>query len=162
MPKRKYRSVAEWYLTEWLAITYPPGTWKTNVPLGDVDIEVIQELTPAERRFIGKPFRPIVDAVVLLEDEVHLVEAKIRDERGKIEQLLIYEYLFPRTPEFQAHKHKRIRKILLTPKYQGNFEDFLKRYGIEVVYYRPAWIEEYLGTLDRRYRRGHLSIVKFE
>jgi len=162
MPKRKYRPVAEYYITEFLALNYPPGTWRTNVPLGDVETELLTELTPAEKRFIGKPFRPICDAVVLLEDEVHLVEAKIRDERGKIEQLLIYEYLFPKTPEFKAHWHKHIRKILVTPKHQGNFEKFLQKYGIEVVYFRPPWIEEYLGTLDRRYRRGHYFSVKFD
>lgn len=161
MAERRYRPVAESYLTEWLGITYPPGTWRTNVPLGDVEVPFEEELTEEERRFVKKPLRPVVDAVVLLQDEVHLVEAKIRDERGKVEQLLLYEFLFPRTPEFKAHWKKKIRKILLTPKDQGEFEKFLQRYGIEIVYYRPAWITEYLGSLERRYRRGHGFSVKF-
>ena len=154
MPERKYRPVAESYLTEWLGITYPPGTWRTNVALGDVKTPKLMKLTPSEARFVKKPLMPLADAVVLLPDEVHLVECKIRDDRGKIEQLLIYEYLFPRTPEFRAHKDKKIRKILLTPKDMGEMEEFLAKYGIEVVYYRPPWIEEYLGSLRRRERRA--------
>ena len=160
MSKRKYRPVAEMYITEWLGITYPPGTWRTNVPLGQAVYPEERHLTPAEIRFITKPLRPVADAVVLLEREVHIIEAKIRDERGKIEQLLIYRWLFPKTPEFKEHWHKRIRTILLTPKDQGQFEEFLKMYDIEVVYYRPAWILEYLGTLPRRQRRGTYYSVK--
>lgn len=161
MAKRKYLPVAESYITEWLGITYPPGTWMTNVPLGDVKVSNIMKMTPSEEKFVKKPLRPIADAVVILPDEVHLIEAKIRDERGKIEQLLIYEYLFPKTPEFSKHKDKPIRKILLTPKDQGGFKDFLERFGIEVIYYNPLWIQEYLGSLDRRYRRGQYFSVEF-
>jgi len=161
MAKRLYRPVGESYLTEWLGITYPPGTWRTNVPLGDVEVPETVRLTEAEARFVKKPLRPIADAVVVLRDEVHLVEAKIREDRGKIEQLLMYEYLFPKTPEYRAHRDKRIRKLLVTPKDQGGFEEFLRKYGIEVVYYRPPWIQEYLGTLPRRQQRGYGASVKF-
>ena len=161
MPERRYRPVAESYLTEWLGITYPPGTWRTNVALGDVKTPELMTLTPAEARFVKQPLRPIADAVVVLPDEVHLVECKIRDDRGKIEQLLIYEYLFPKTPEYKAHWDKRIRKILLTPKDVGGLAKFLEKYGIEVVYYRPPWILEYLGSIRRRERRTMGYSVEF-
>ena len=84
MPERKYRPVAEYYITEYCGITYPPGTWRTNVPLGEVDTSDYYRLTPAERRYISKPFQPLCDALVILPNEVHLIEAKIREERGKI------------------------------------------------------------------------------
>ena len=161
MKERKYRPVAEAYLTEWLGITYPPGTWRTNVQLGDVKTYNIRVASEAEERFIKKPFRPIADAVVLLPNEVHIVECKVREDRGKLEQLLVYEYLFPRTPEFAAYKDYPIRKILLTPKPMGSFEKFLQKYGIEVVYYRPAWILEYLNSLERKLRRGYSASVEF-
>lgn len=153
MSERRYRPVAESYLTEWLGITYPPGTWKTNVALGDVKTPEFLRMTPAEARFVKRSFRPIADAVVVLQDEVHLVECKIRDDRGKIEQLLIYEYLFPKTPEYRPHWKKKIRKILLTPKDVGGLAKFLEKYGIEVVQYKPPWILEYLGSLNRKERR---------
>jgi len=161
MTKRKYRPVSESYITEWLGITYPPGTWRTNVPLGDVKTPEMMKMTPAEERFVKKPLRPIADAVVLLRDEVHIVEAKVRDDRGKIEQLLIYRYMFPRTPEFREHWHKKIRTILLTPKEQGEFANFLAKYDIEVVVYNPPWVQEYLGSLARKYRRGTYYSTKF-
>ena len=160
MAKRRYRPVAESYITEWLGITYPPGTWRTNVAFGEAVVPEEMKITPSEQKFISKPLRPIADAVVFLENEVHIIEAKVRDERGKIEQLLIYRWLFPKTPEFKQHWHKKIRTILLTPKDQGNFINFLKLYNIEVVYYRPRWIIEYLNSLERRYRRGTYYSLK--
>jgi hypothetical protein len=162
MPERKYRVISEWYVSEFCGLNYPPGSWFTNVPLGEAKTYDILGLTEEEKKMITKPFRPVVDALVLLDEEVHLIEAKIRDDRGKIEQLLLYEYLFPRTPEFQAHASKRIRKILLTPKPAGDFEKFLARFGIEIVYYRPAWIEEYLGSLEAKYRRITGYSVSFD
>jgi len=161
MAKRKYRIVSESYIVEWLGITYPPGTWATNVPLGEATVPEGIALTEEERRFITKPMRPVADAVVTLPDQVHIIEAKLRDERGKIEQLLIYRYLFPKTPEYKAHWDKPIRTILLTPKDQGAFEKFLARYDIEVVYYAPRWVVEYLNSLERRYRRGTYFSTKF-
>ncbi len=161
MTQRQYRIVAESYLTEWLGITYPPGTWRTNVTLGDASVPDTVKLTPEERAYITKPLKPVCDALIILPDEVHIVEAKVREDRGKIEQLLIYEYLFPRTEEYKPHWNKKIRKILLTPKPQGAFEEFLKKYGIEVVYYRPPWIEEYLGSLRRKERRATGFSYKF-
>ncbi|RLI86165.1 MAG: hypothetical protein DRP01_04735 [Archaeoglobales archaeon] len=161
MRKRKYEIVAESYLTEWLGMTYPPGTWTTNVNVGRPVIPPHVKLTKEEEAWIKRAFVAKVDAIVLLPDEVHLVECKIRNDRGKIEQLLIYEWLFKRDEDFKAHWHKKIRKILLTPKDQGMLEEFLRMYGIEVVYYKPLWIIEYLNSLRRADRRGMLSSVEF-
>lgn len=160
MAKRKYRIVAEEYLTEWLALNFPPGSWKTSVSLGDVQVPDYWTLTPEEKKFIKKPLRPVCDAVIFYEGVVQLVEAKIREERGKLEQLLLYDYLFPKTPEMEQHWDKPRKKILLTPKDQGNYAKFLEYYGIEIVYYAPPWIKEYLGSIDRRYRRGTGSSYK--
>ena len=161
MTERKYQPVGEAYLTEWLGITYPPGTWRTNVPLGSTKTYNVRVRSEAEARFLTKPFRPIADAVVVLPNEVHIIECKVREDRGKLEQLLVYEYLFPSTPEYARYKDFPIRKILLTPKPMGSFEKFLARYGIEVAYYRPTWILEYLNSLERKSRRGYGASFPF-
>ena len=161
MARRRYSPVGESYITEWLGITYPPGTWRTNVALGDVKTPEGLRMTPAEQRFVKKPLRPIADAVVILPGEVHLIEAKVRNDRGKIEQLLLYRYMFPRTPEFRQYKDYRVRTILLTPREQGSFIEFLKKYDIEVVVYNPPWIQEYLNSIERKSRRGTYYSLKF-
>jgi len=161
MRKRAYRPVSEGYLTEWLSVTYPAGTWRTNVNLGAPEIPDHLMITPAERRMIKRSFSAVADAVVILPEEVHIIEAKVRDDRGKIEQLQLYEWLFRRDKAFAQYRDRPVRKILLTPKHQGSLELFMRELGIEVVYYRPAWIQEYLGTLRPFERRGTLSSVRF-
>lgn len=154
MAKQPYNPVGESYLTEWLGITYPPGTWRTNVALGEVTVPANMVMSSSEARFVVQAWRPVADAVVVLRDQVHLVECKVRDDRGKMEQLLEYDYLFPKTAEYRAEWGKPRRLILLTPKDQGEYQKFLEMYGITVVYYSPPWVLEYLGGLGSRYRRG--------
>jgi len=161
MGKRAYRPVSESYLTEYLGITYPPGTWRTSVNLGVPEIPEHLRATPAEQRMIKRSFSGTADAVVFLPNEVHIIEAKVRDDRGKIEQLQLYEWLFRRDKAFAQYRDRPIRKILLTPKDQGFLEQFMRELGIEVVYYRPPWIEEYIGSLRPKERRGTLSSVRF-
>jgi len=158
--KRKYRIVHESYLIEWLGLTYPVGTWATNVRLGRIrEINRVPPITPEEKRFL-MPFLASVDAIVLLPDQVHLIEAMVRHEPGIIEDLLKYEELFKVTEEFKPHWEKPIRKIIVSPLAIPWYEEFGKRYDIQFITYRPIWILEYLGTYPRRHRRGQLSHVE--
>ena len=161
MAKRKYEIVAEQYLTEWLSLNYPPGSWRTNVNIGVPELYGKTDISQAEYKYIKRSFSAKADAVVFLPSEVHIVEAKIRDDRGKIEQLLIYEWLFKKDPEFKAYWDYPITKILLTPKDMGLLEKFLAELGIKVVYYKPAWLMQYYYKIRAFERRGLLSSVKF-
>jgi len=157
MAKRKYRIVHESYLTEWLGITYPPGTWRTNVRLGRVKPPRDKKLTPQERRLLLGAFGAQADAIVILPDKVVIVEAMVRHEPGAGEDLLKYKTLFRETEEFREHWNKPIELIILTPLDVSAYERFYREMGIKVVNYRPLWILEYLGTYPPRFRRGKLS-----
>ncbi|MHC1623140.1 MAG: hypothetical protein ACXQTR_00945 [Candidatus Methanospirareceae archaeon] len=154
---RKYRIVHESYLAEWLGITYPPGTWRTNVRLGRVKVPEAEKLSPQERRLLLGAFGASADAIVLLPDKVVIVEAMVRHEPGAGEDLLKYKMLFRETEEFKEHWNKPIELILLTPLDVSVYERFYREMGIKVVNYRPKWILEYLSTYPPRFRRGKLS-----
>jgi len=154
---RKYRIVHESYLTEWLGITYPPGTWITNVRLGKVKPPATERLTPEEQRLLIGAFGASADAIVLLPDKVVIVEVMIRHEPGAGEDLLKYKMLFKETEEFREHWDKPIELIIVTPLDVSVYERFYRELGIKVVNYRPAWIIEYLNTYPVRFRRGKLS-----
>jgi len=158
---RQYRIVHEDFLVEWLGITYPPGTWRTNVRLGRIRQPAPHELPPAERRLLRGAFGAQADAIVLLPDEVHIIEAMVRHEPGALEDLIKYKLLFKETEEFRSHWNKPIRLILLTPLKLGFYEKLANYLGIEVAYYRPAWIQEYLNTYPPRFRRGRLYSVEW-
>lgn len=159
--KRTYRQVHDSYLIEWLGITYPPGTWRTNVALGQLRPELAEKaLTHEELKYL-RPFLASADAVVILPDEVHIIECMIRHEPGAIEDLLKYKKLFKETPEFARHWDKPIKLILLTPLDAPFYEEMARSFGIEVKKYRPAWILEYIHSYSRKEWRGKLSSVRY-
>jgi hypothetical protein len=160
MAERKYRQVHDQYLIEWLGINFPPGSWRTNVPLGDQLIAPTIPLTELERKYITKPLTANADAVIITENKVIIVEAMVRHEPGAGEDLLKYKYLFPYTTEFARYKNWPIELVILTPLELGWYEKFYQMLGIKVVNYSPAWIWEYLYTYPRRMRRGQLSSLK--
>lgn len=55
-----------------------------------------------------------VDAIVVKEGIVYLIEAKIRPEPGAIGQLELYKELFPQTLEFSAYENYPVQMILLS------------------------------------------------
>ena len=157
---RRYRIVHEDYLIEWLGSSFPPGTWRTNVRLGDKLIaKEAKALTESERRWL-LPFGASADAVVVNKGEAIIVEAMVRHEPGSIEDLLKYKELLPYTTGYEWTKDKPIRLILLTPLELGWFENFCRKHGVEVVHYKPLWVEEYLHTYPRYEWRGKLSTLK--
>jgi len=147
---RKYRIVHERMLLEWLMKTYPPGTWSTNVRLGMPHPEVARvALTPEEKRMLLITL-PMADAVVILPEQVHIIEALVRPEWWKILMLKVYGKLFPQTEEFKQHWHKPIDLVLLTAILNPFMEWVAREEGVRVIHYRPIWIEPYYGTLAPR------------
>lgn len=160
MAKRSYTQVHEYYLVEWLGITYPPGIWRTNVRLGDKLLKIEQQaITEEEKRYLYG-FLPSCDAVVTLPNEVHLIEAMVRHEPGAGEDLLKYQYCFKHTTGYEAHAGKTLKLMLLTPLELGFMQNFYESLGIKVVYYHPAWIDLYLHRYPRHEWRGRTSFLK--
>ena len=149
---RKYRIVHERMLLEYLLKTYPPGSWRTNVRLGMPHPEVARvALTPEEQRMLVITL-PMADAVVLLRDQVHILECVVRPEWWKITQLKVYGRLFPMTEEYRPHWEKPIRLVLLTAILNPFMEWLARDEGVEVVRYRPIWIDTYYAGLRPRQR----------
>jgi len=155
--KRRYRPVHEAYLTEWLGLKFPPGTWRTSVKLGDMLIRPeASTLTPSERRLL-LPFAAEADAIVLYKKTLWIIEAMVRHEPGAGEDLLKYKALVPYTSSLQPYKDWPIKLVILTPLELGWYEQFYRSLGIQVEYYAPPWIIEYITSYPRRFWRGKLS-----
>jgi len=152
--RRLYRIVHEPYLFKFLVENFPPGTWDTNVRVGMPD-ETVRAMVPEERwkgmllNWMGR-----VDALVLLPDKVILIEAFIRNQFGKVEQLLYYDYLFEKDPRFKEHWDKPRELWLVTPINCPPYFAFARKFGIKPVLYIPHEIVPYLETLTPRERTG--------
>jgi len=89
------------------------------------------------------------DAVCILEDRVEIWEAKLIRPLAAITQLQLYERLFRRTPEFAAYVDADIRLGIVTPIRDRDLEDIARDSGIEIHYWEPEWVSEYLAEYYR-------------
>lgn len=108
-------------------------------------------LTPEEQRMLVITL-PQADAVILLENEVHIIECVVRPEWWKILMLKVYGRLFTMTEEYRAEWIKPVRLILLTAILNPFMEWVARDEGVQVVRYRPIWLETYYGALRPRQR----------
>src|SRR6266702_4626134 len=100
-------------VAEWAALTYPHAELRTRVDLGDLKLAMdTTGLTAAELRAAGRS-RRWVDLMVIEPRTVHLVEGKIRLHPGALEQLALYEILFPLTPELEPYRDRELRLHLV-------------------------------------------------
>lgn len=140
-------------VSEWTRLTFPQAHVKENVRLGALDPSLQDvNLTETELRVLGV-FRRWVDALVIEPQVVHLVEGKIRNTPGALEQLRLYALLLPLTPELQDVRHLPVKKHLVWVTPDPVVEAMAREDGVLVHVYHPAWVDAYLKELHARERR---------
>jgi len=139
-------------VTEWVTATFPRAHVAYRIRLGGVDVSLVDaDLTERQLRAFGV-FRRYVDAVVLERDRVHLVEGKILNRPGALEQLDIYGRLFPLTPGYEAYRTFPVLKHLVWAIWDPVVEAMARERDVLVHLYHPPWVDEYLNTLTPRAR----------
>jgi len=130
--------------------TYPAFTWKLNVRLGK-PTEEIKEGIPEKRAGLLQVYKLIVDAVVISENKVTIIECVVRPgEYYKIQQLNTYERAFKVTEEFRQYWDWPVEKIILTTETDPFMESEAARNNIRVVKFTEPDIEAYKQTLRKR------------
>ena len=151
---RKWQPREMLMVSEWLAETYPNNEYRTRVKLGKIEPRISSDgLTPSERRQIGV-HRRWADAIVLLDDRVILIEAKIRPQPGVISQLELYAMLLPHTPELGKHAKLPVEMVLLYAIEDELINMLARTKGIRCIPYQPAWLDDYLDELYPRETRA--------
>jgi hypothetical protein len=78
---------------------------------------------------------------------------------GKISQLELYLRLFPATPEFQYLKDRPLRGILVYAIDDPTVRAMASERGMTVDIFRPAWVDSYILTLQRRAGRAPVQAL---
>lgn len=95
-----------------------------------------------------KPFKRWADAIIITQDEMILVEGKIRSTPAVIGQLEFYGRIVKETPDLAPYKHLRLVLLLLTPWIDPTIEAYSASKGIRVAHYHPPWIDEYMREIQ--------------
>lgn len=119
-------------LNDWLAEMHREHLIIRNMRLGKA---VNQE----EARMFSVMLR-YADAVVIDNDTIHIIEAKLAPNGGAVGQLLQYGMLALETPELSQHRDKKIALVLLSAKRSGDVEEMCAKNGIMFIYYPREWL----------------------
>ena len=113
-----------------------------------------------ERR-LARNFNRRVDAAIITEAEVIIVEACMYNATEKVGRLEEYLMLAPASPELLPYRGRPLVALLLTGQHDPIAEVLCKRRGFRYVYWEPLWINEFYAAYpDRRRRAPHAGMIK--
>lgn len=149
---RKGVRAHERILVEWLIKNYAPGSWVTNVRVGQVVSEISNLfVTESEKRMaMGSTF--IADAVVFLKNEVVIVEVETEIFIKAVCQVEFYGHLFGTTERFREHWNKPRKLVVVSVNESDLLRWWANMHGVKWILYKPIWWEEHQATrAQRRY-----------
>jgi len=91
-----------------------------------------------------KVWMPTADAIVVTKERIYVVEAKIRNPRNALGQLVDYARRLPNTPELKRFFPREIVKLLVIPLEDPELIMTARELGINIDVYRPDWVIDYL------------------
>ena len=142
MAKRQERERR--FIAEYVELSFEPGSYALNVPLGDVPVELIELHGLAAATALFRPQRRRVDAVAWTPDAYFIIEAKIRDPFEGIGRLHVYRLEAARTRDLPGFEDQPIIPRLVVPYSIARDRDVCRECDIELVEYRPPWIADYV------------------
>jgi hypothetical protein len=142
MSSRKSRQVEVRMVAEYLKLEYSRYTHITKQPLGKVPEELMAEV--GYKRAVGmtRPFRPEVDAVVVLPGALVIIEAKVWNVVNGCAKLPVYKSLIPFTPELAQYRHLPVIMELVVGWTNDNLEIMARDAGVRIKVYCPTWLNE--------------------
>jgi hypothetical protein len=167
-----YKLREEWesrYVSEFVEEMYPDKLKKIRVPLGPLTAEDIATygLEAAARRM--RAWRPEVDAIVITETGMILIEGKIIKVMDGFSKLPVYGALAKITPDLDKYNKNPIRLMLVTPKPPTWALSVAPNFDVEIEIYRPDWLKDYYtrqerywtpeGRLDREKRKAAMREI---
>ena len=132
------------YVAEYLAAFYPDGGWVSNVPLGAVPEEIKAQYGQQRGAALFRPSRPRVDAILSTPGLYILIEAKVREPKMAIGDLLLYRSLAEKTEDLPLFDGQPIGMRLVVPWALDWVRTAATAHGMQLVIYYPKWIEDYV------------------
>lgn len=135
-------------VSEYVARFYAGFESRFHVHLGSVPPRIAGRFASDQTKRLVGVFRRWADALIVMDDRLVLIEAKILPQPGVISQLLLYRDLLPKTPELSDVSQLPIEMLLLCAVEDRLISDMARNQGIRVVIFYPTWIDEYLQILQ--------------
>lgn len=144
MAKKQYKQRERRYVPEYVNDKFPDRvTVFYNMAIGPAPEELVKA-NPEIPLAHFRRWRFWIDAVVILQDRMVLIEGKIRKPAEGIGQILLYRDLLPQTPELEPYRRLPVKMILVTPRPDPRIIGFANSYGIDIDIWTKPWVQDYL------------------
>jgi hypothetical protein len=131
-------------LREWAALRYPGVPLIEQLRLGPTSSSLNgQTVSPAMERMLAV-YNWYADGVLVLDDQVLCIEAKLRATPTALSQVEFYLQQMIRTADLQKYMNRPFVPVVLWAVDDQAVSNFARGRGIRVEVYTPPWIEEYL------------------
>lgn len=152
---RKSRQVETRMIAEYLKLNYSKFPFIMKQPLGKISEELLK--TEGYKRAIGitRPFRPEVDAVVILPRHLLVIEAKVWNIINGLAKLPLYKSLVPFTPELKQYMPREVIMQLVVGWSNPNLEIMARDLGVNLKIYRPDWLNEVVEAMHHYWTREY-------
>ncbi len=126
------------YIAEYLREAFPEGDYQLNVELGPIPQEYVTRMGFTKAAAMFRPTRPRVDAVKWGPGKYILIEAKIRDIKAGIGDLLYYRNIIPETIDLPEYVGQPITTRLVIPWSLDWLAPVAAANNIEIVVFEPG------------------------
>jgi len=155
------------YVSEYVLNNYPKNLVKLRCPLGTAPDSFIKEMGLRKALRTYRPSRPEVDACVITNKNIVVIEGKILKVMDGISKLIVYRDLVETTPELIAYKSLPVKALLITPKPPLWAKTIADKHNIIIDIFKPDWIVEYYekqelywSAEERLKREGRKTTLK--
>jgi len=142
-----------WYV----ARKYPRDIVKLRCPLGPIPDALLEAVGEAKGIKMYRPWRPEVDALIIMPGTVELIEAKIFKYMDGLSKLPVYQSLVPLTPELRAWKDLPTRMLLLIPAEIDWVKTAAARTGVNVSTEAPDYIKQVWEERDKYWTKPFME-----
>ena len=132
------------YIAEYMKETWPDGGWQLNVELGAIPQEYVDRYGLGKAAAMFRPTRPRVDAVKWAHFKYYLIEAKLRDIKAGIGDLLYYQGMIAQTKDLPMYQGQQLVFRLVIPWMIDWIQSAAEAAHVEVVVFKPDWIDVYV------------------
>jgi len=151
------RTLEPRWVSMYVAEHYPAAEIRLSCPLGGIPKETLKDYGFLKGLRVYRPWRPEVDALVILQNMLILVEAKVFKYMDGLSKLPVYKGLVAKTPELQHVAHRPIYMKLLIPHKIPWVIEAAEDMGVAVDVWVPDFIEKVWEERDKYWTKDALA-----
>ena len=166
------REIEPKWVSEYIVKFYGKHRVKLRCPLGPIPEDLKKLHGTAKAIRVYRPWRPEVDALVIMPGALLVIEAKIFKYMDGLAKLPVYKSLVPHTPELREFADRPVEMQLLVPVEIPWVKATCKEQDVVMRVWAPDWVKKIWEERDkywtpkyaveRERRKGILRDLGFE